>query len=101
MPGLNNLGCTCYLNATLQALFSIQVFRDELLHQAAAYVESGDDVVCALVSIFKEMRDTDDKNACDTTSVYEAFVKQFFGFKTEWGEMPTQPARHQVTRDVL
>lgn len=59
--GMMNLGNTCYLNSTLQALFHVPAFVNWLLsdnthlkcEQTSAYQMHPDDITCAVIKTFK------------------------------------------------
>jgi len=54
--GLKNVGFTCFINAMLQQLFMIPVFRHTILNISSSEIDSqGDDVVYNLQQIFKNL----------------------------------------------
>jgi hypothetical protein len=76
-PGLKNLGNTCYLNSSLQMLYSVPAF-------VASLEEKGGDLSNTIVKLWKDLKDTASLRARDPTSVkkaMDAVTTKFVGYE--------------------
>lgn len=85
--GLNNLGATCYINSTLQVLFSIEPFRNFIIS-----TEFEDEGLKALRVLFTKMQYSDSK-----------FVDmhEFASHWKDWDNQPINPREQQDAHDFL
>eukprot|EP01029_Cantina_marsupialis_P020832 TRINITY_DN4923_c0_g1_i1.p1 TRINITY_DN4923_c0_g1~~TRINITY_DN4923_c0_g1_i1.p1 ORF type:complete len:2806 (-),score=917.65 TRINITY_DN4923_c0_g1_i1:204-8621(-) len=94
--GLKNLGCICYLNASLQQLFNVEEFRDGVLayneENCSTAEEQKESFMYQLQKMFVHLRDTDRK-------AYNP--KDFcYAFK-DWEGNPTNVAVQQDASEFL
>lgn len=71
MRGLDNLGNTCYMNSSLQALYATKPFRDYILKKANCSKE----LHTATKKLFKQMNDIDSKTSVEPKNFWQVFTK--------------------------
>lgn len=79
--GLRNLGNSCYLNSTMQALFHIPAFAQWLLSYEE-HEKNCDNVcfICILLNTFKESRRVNLTGSIDPQQIYSKFLEMSSNF---------------------
>jgi hypothetical protein len=91
--GIHNMGCTCYLNASLQQVFRIQKVRNAILsYEPKPDVDLDTDWMCQLTLLFTRL-------SYAPSSFVDAspFVRNW----KDWGGLPVNPREQQDANEFL
>ena len=82
VPGLDNLGNTCYMNCSLQALYATKEFREYLLRGKYSEKVSEQSLHLATAHLFQQMANSNNKKSIEPKefwNTFTAYKKQFEG----------------------
>lgn len=101
--GLNNLGNTCYLNSTVQTLFSIQLLKDYVLkNEKFGEIGTNHHLILQMKSVFKELEAKKQESISPTGLITSLrYLYPQFNERDNHGRFKQQDAEEVFTQLLL